>query len=86
MIDIASVLIQYFPESRWELEGFEYEGLNWLSDDQKPKESELSDLWVSLLSKRAQDQKMIEDKNKEIENKLLALGLSLDDMKTIMGV
>lgn len=85
-MDIANVLAEYFPNTRWELSGFEYENLRWLDSSNKPSEKELSDLWISLLEKREKSKIDFEKRNQEIENKLSALGLSVDDMKTILGV
>lgn len=84
-MDIASVLSEYFPEDQWELEGFAYEGLNWLSESQPPTEEELILLWNKLLIKREEIQKALESRNKQVEQKLNALGISIADIKNLIG-
>lgn len=84
-MDIASVLMKYYPASLWELEGFEYGGLNWISDDPKPKESKLLDLWKLLLAEREEEQKAFEARNKEVEQKLGAMGISVADIRNLIG-
>lgn len=80
-MDLASVLYEYFPDSRWELEGFDYEGLVWKSPDKKPSSKELLSYWDLLLEKRKNENKAIEQRKLEIENKLSAMGISVADLK-----
>lgn len=42
MIDLTKALISLYPNSEWTLNGVEYDGLVWLSENiQKPTEAEL---------------------------------------------
>ena len=41
-IDIAFTLVNQWPRSKWVLQGDDYAGLTWLSDDAKPTEDEIS--------------------------------------------
>jgi len=40
-MDIAKILTTNYPESLWTLEGSDYSGLTWLSEDPKPTKAAL---------------------------------------------
>lgn len=40
-VDIAFTLVNEWPTSKWVLEGDDYAGLTWLSDDDKPSEDQI---------------------------------------------
>jgi hypothetical protein len=85
MIDYAAILSHKFNGSEWTLNGDEYSGLNWLSDNPKPSKKTLDDLWPEV-------QSLIEaEKNAKVAAKasavakLAALGLTEDEAKAIVG-
>lgn len=84
-MDIAIVLYEYFPDSKWELEGFDYEGLVWRSSDKKPSFQELLLYSGLLLQQRQEDEAALELRKLEIENKLSAIGISATDLKDLIG-
>lgn len=55
-MNIAQILMHIRPLARWALSGNDYEGLEWLDDEQpKPTEQELADAWprVEALERNA---------------------------------
>lgn len=44
-MDIAQILTLKFPVSEWSIIGNDYANLVWISDDPKPTENELKNLW-----------------------------------------
>ena len=43
MIDLTKAIISLYPEAKWSLDGSDYAGLQWLSEDiTKPTEEELT--------------------------------------------
>ena len=51
MIDYALILTKKYPESRWRMSGDQYEGLEWLSEDEKPTKKELESHWEEVQKK-----------------------------------
>ena len=45
MIDYVLILSKKYPESRWRMNGDDYSGLEWLSDEPKPTKKELESHW-----------------------------------------
>lgn len=84
MIDYTAILIRHYPGSEWTLNGDEYSGLTWISDTPKPTQEELDALWdetVAMIA--AEKQAKIDAKNAAIE-KLAALGLTIDEIKSVL--
>lgn len=48
MIDYAAVLVKYYQQDKWSLDGTSYDGLTWLSDTPKPSKEELDTHWNTL--------------------------------------
>ena len=48
MIDYAKILSKKYPESRWRMNGDEYENLEWLSDSEIPSKDELESHWEEV--------------------------------------
>jgi hypothetical protein len=48
MVDYAQVLIAIRPASQWHMNGSDYAGLVWLSDDPKPTKKTLDDAWPQV--------------------------------------
>lgn len=81
-IDYATILIYQFPNSKWTLDGDSYDGLTWLSDDEKPNKEDLDALWPETLATISKKQKEKEIARAEI---LAKLGLSEDEAKVLLG-
>ena len=47
-MDIAATLTVIRPDSLWTLDGDDYAGLTWLSDDPKPTRATLESAWVQV--------------------------------------
>jgi len=47
-MNIALILSTNYPNSQWFLDGEEYDGLTWLSDDRKPTKAELEKQWADV--------------------------------------
>jgi len=45
MIDYVLIISKKHPESRWRMNGDDYSGLEWLSDEPKPTKKELESHW-----------------------------------------
>ena len=48
MIDYTLILRKKYPNSLWKMGGDDYEGLEWLSDNDKPSKSELESHWEEV--------------------------------------
>ena len=53
MTDYGAVLTARFAGSQWALNGDDYEGLTWLSDDVPPTRAELDALWPEVQAELA---------------------------------
>jgi hypothetical protein len=53
-VDIAFTLVNEWPSSKWVLEGDDYSGLTWLSDDDKPTQDEIVAAYPAA-KKKAED-------------------------------
>ena len=82
MIDYSQILTRFFP-GEWSLNGDSYEGLIWLSNTEKPSKKQLDDLWPEVLLQLKEEEKAKENAKKSAEEKLAALGLSVDDLKAL---
>jgi hypothetical protein len=85
-MDLAIILAKKFGHSEWVLDGNDYSGLTWLSEDNQPTESELEALWSEVTSEiEAEKQAIIEAKSSAIA-KLSALGLTIEEVKVAFGL
>lgn len=83
MIDYTKILLVNYPGAVWNLDGDEYEGLDWLSDTPKPSKEELDAQWEDVLSKLEQEKNAQVIKREAALAKLEALGLEPDDLKAL---
>jgi hypothetical protein len=85
-MDLAIILTKKFSESEWVLDGNDYSGLTWLSEDEQPTESNLEALWSEVSSDiEAEKQAKIDAKSSAI-TKLQALGLTVEEVKVAFGL
>jgi hypothetical protein len=85
-MDLAIILAKKFGNSEWILDGNDYSGLTWLSEDNKPTKSELESLWSEVTSEiEAEKQAKIDAKASAI-SKLQALGLTVEEVEVAFGL
>jgi len=53
MIDYVKILVLYYPNDKWTLNGDDYDGLVWLSDTNKPTKEKLDSYWNDTIIKYA---------------------------------
>lgn len=84
-IDYTQILVRKYPNDQWTIDGDEYSGLIWLSDSSKPTKATLDNLWPTVQAA------MVAEKNAQAAAldsaiaKLAALGLTVDEVKAIIG-
>jgi hypothetical protein len=84
-IDYSQILTKKYPNQEWTLDGDEYAGLTWLSDTPKPSKKTLDDAWDEVKSEmQAEKDQAVAIKESAI-SKLAALGLTVDEVKAILG-
>jgi hypothetical protein len=82
MIDYTAILSRKFPNSEWTLNGDDYDGLVWLSDDEKPSQSELDSAWPSIQQQiKDEAEQKIAAKNALLEK----LGLTAEEVAILLG-
>lgn len=85
-MDIPAILSLKFVGACWTLDGDDYIGLTWLSDTPKPTQEELEALWPEVQAEiAAEAQAKIDAKTSAIA-KLEALGLTVEEIKTVFGL
>jgi hypothetical protein len=85
MIDLTKCLTHLYPNAQWTLNGDSYDGLVWLSDLPKPTQEELESVWENVLlveENKKQEEVALKESGRA---KLLALGLSEDEIKALVG-
>jgi hypothetical protein len=85
-MDIAIILTKKFPDSEWVLDGNAYAGLTWLSEGNKPTESQLQNLWSQVQSEIESEKQAKIDAKASAITKLKALGLSIDEVEAAFGL
>jgi hypothetical protein len=85
MIDYAQILSTNYVGSQWSLSGDSYDGLTWLSNTPKPTQTELDALWESTQAAVIAKEQAAKDVKASALAKLAALGLTLDEVKALVG-
>jgi hypothetical protein len=83
MIDYTKILLSFYAENIWTINGDDYEGLVWLSETDKPTKKELDDLWPKVQSEMQAEIEAKTQAKASAEAKLEALGLTADDLKAL---
>jgi hypothetical protein len=81
-MDIAQILGRKFSNNEWTLNGDDYAGLVWLSDNAKPTEKQLQDLWPTV------KQELLDEETNKLTAKtalLERLGITEDEAKLLLG-
>ena len=85
-MDIPSILSRKFEGAEWTLNGDDYAGLTWLSEDEQPTEAQLKKLWPTVQAEiEAEAQAKIDARLSAI-SKLEALGLTVDEVQEAFGL
>jgi hypothetical protein len=82
MIDYAAILSRRYAGKEWTLNGDEYTGLTWLSDDAKPTKAVLDGLWASVQQEIADEAAA---KASAREALLTKLGITADEAQLLLG-
>jgi hypothetical protein len=82
MIDYAAILSRRYAGKEWTLNGGEYTGLTWLSDDAKPTKAVLDGLWASVQQEIADEAAA---KQVAREALLTKLGITADEAQLLLG-
>ena len=91
MTDYPAVLQALYPDAEWTLNGDDYAGLTWLSDDPKPTKKTLDDAWPQVQYDR--EYKQVQEARRaryqaETDGIYMAAvrdGLPLDDWKAAVA-
>jgi acetaldehyde dehydrogenase (acetylating) len=86
MINYALILSVNYPTAQWTLDGDLYDGLTWLLDIPKPTQAELDALWDATQAQVAAKEQAAIDVKQSALNKLTAIGLTPDEIKSLLGV
>ena len=84
MIDYSAILSRHYAGFEWTLDGDEYVGLTWLSNTEKPSKEELDFLWPSTLEAIETEKQAKLDAKASAEDKLIALGLTIDEIRAVL--
>jgi|688.fasta_scaffold1882114_2 hypothetical protein len=82
MINYAAILSRRYAGKEWTLNGDEYTGLTWLSDDAKPTKATLDGLWASVQQEIADEAAA---KVSAREALLTKLGITADEAQLLLG-
>jgi hypothetical protein len=85
-MDIPAILSRKFEGSEWTLDGDDYTGLTWLSDNPKPSKKTLENLWAEVQTEIAEERQAKEDARVSAISKLEALGLTVDEVSAAFGI
>jgi len=85
-MDIAIVLTRKFPDTLWNLVDDDYAKLEWLSDSPKPTKKALEALWPEVQAEIAAEAQAKIDAKASTIAKLEALGLTVEEIKTVFGL
>jgi len=86
MTNYAAVLTANYPDAEWTLNGEDYDGLTWLSDNPKPSQAELDAAWPAVQQAQHDAVAAKEVAKQSGIAKLEALGLTVDEVSAVFGV
>ena len=85
MINYSQILSINYAGKEWTLNGDSYEGLTWLDSSPKPTQEELDALWESTRATVTNKEQSAKDVKASALVKLSALGLTQDEIKSLLG-
>ena len=81
-MDISAILFSKYPDAQWNLNGDDYEGLDWVSNSEKPTKAELEKLWPVVQAElEAQKQAKINARAALLER----LGITEEEARTLLS-
>jgi hypothetical protein len=86
MIDYTLIIPIHYPGKQFSLNGDSYDGLTWNNESPKPTKDELDALWESTQATIAAREQSAKDVKASALAKLIALGLTQDEIKAILRV
>jgi hypothetical protein len=82
MIDYTKILLSFYAQNIWTINGDDYEGLVWLSETDKPTKKELDDLWPKVQNEiKAEAKAKIAQKAALLDR----LGITEDEAKLLLS-
>ena len=85
-MDIANILTRRYAGAEWTLNGDNYTGLTWLSDDPKPTLKTLEGLWADVQAEIVAEAQSKVDAKASAVAKLQALGLTVEEVSVAFGL
>lgn len=85
-MDISWVLKKRYSDKLWELHEFDYEGLVWKDESDKPTREELESQYDEVLEEIRLEKEAKENAKDSALQKLSALGLTEEEAKAIVGL
>ena len=86
-MDIANILTRRYAGAEWTLNGDEYTGLTWISEDMaKPTKKALDKLWPEVQAEITAEAKAKIDAKASTIAKLEALGLTINEVEVAFGL
>lgn len=82
-MDITKILIRKYPNTIWELNGDEYENLNWLDETPQPTFEELETLWADVKNEIKIEQEVKAAARQSALAKLAELGLTEEEIAAL---
>ena len=82
MIDYTLILRRKYPNAKWNLNGDNYAGLDWLDDSTKPTKIALDNLWQTVLDEIESEQIA---KSNAKASLLERLGITADEAALLLG-
>ena len=84
MIDYSLILVTNYIDKKWSI-GETYNSLEWLDESPKPTQAELDALWESTQAQAQADAQAVIDIRASALAKLAKLGLTQDEIKSLVG-
>jgi hypothetical protein len=82
MIDYTLILRRKYPNAKWNLNGDDYAGLDWLDDLAKPTKIALDNLWQTVLDEIESEQIAKSNAKAALLNRL---GITEDEARLLLG-
>jgi hypothetical protein len=85
-MDISLILSRKYAGTEWTLDGDDYSGLTWLSENKAPSKAELEKLWPTVQSEIAAEVQARVDAKASAIAKLEALGLTVEEVSVAFNL
>jgi hypothetical protein len=85
MIDYANILTRKFLGKLWNMDGLEYDGIEWLDSSKQPTKAELDKLWPAVQNEMKAEADARVATRKSAEAKLEKLGLTVSEIESLLA-